>query len=45
MPRRFIAISSSTMIEANVASWCWTAGIAADAYCAAEEIDTATVST
>ena len=30
MPRRFIAISSSTMVDANVASWCWSAGIAAD---------------
>ena len=45
MPRRFIAISSSTKTVAAVASCPTRAGTAPAAYCAPEEIDTATVST
>ena len=45
MPRRLIAIRTSTMIVANVASCPLRAPIAEAAYCAPEEIDTATVST
>jgi hypothetical protein len=45
MPRRLIAISRTTSTMATVASWCWRLGTAAAAYCAPEEIDTATVST
>ena len=45
MPRRFIAISSSTMRLANVASCPDRIGSAEAAYCAPDEIDTATVST
>ena len=45
MPRRFMAVSRTTMTTATVASWSRKAGIAAAAYWAPEEIDTATVST
>ena len=45
MPRRFIAISNSTRAEANMASWPTSAGIAPAAYCAPDEMETATVST
>jgi hypothetical protein len=45
MPRRLIAIRTMTMIVANVASWPLSAPTADAAYCAPDEIDTATVST
>ena len=45
MPRRFIAISTTTRTIANVASWPLRVGSAAAAYWAPEEIDTATVMT
>ena len=43
MPRRLMAISSSTMTAPNSASCPCSGSIALAAYCAAEEIDTATV--
>ena len=45
MPRRLIAISSSTMMLAKTASWPLSWCTAAAAYCAPDEIDTATVRT
>ena len=45
MPRRFMAMSSSTAIAATVASCPWRAGIAPAAYCAPDEMLTATVRT
>ncbi len=45
MPRRFMAVSRMTRPEANVASCPERTGIADAAYCAPDEIDTATVST
>ena len=45
MPRRLIAIRTSTADEANSTSWSLRKGMADAAYCAADEIDTATVST
>ncbi len=44
-PRRFIADSTRTMPEATITSCPENPGTAAEAYCEAEEIDTATVST
>ncbi len=44
-PRRFIVVRNSTAITAAAAWWPSRAGIAEAAYCAADEIDTATVST
>ena len=45
MPRRLSAVSSTTSPAANVASCPDRMGIAEAAYCAPDEIDTATVST
>ena len=45
MPRRFMAASRMTRTVANVASWPLRAPTAEAAYCAPDEIDTATVST
>src|SRR6478609_1153768 len=42
MPRRFIAASRMTRTVANVASWPLRASTAEAAYCAPDEIDTAT---
>ena len=44
-PRRFIAIRATTSRLATVASWPLSDGIAAAAYCAPDEMVTATVST
>lgn len=44
-PRKLTSVSSTTSPIANGASWSRSAGIALAAYCAPEEIDTATVST
>ena len=44
-PRRFAAISSSAATTATTTSWPWNASIVEAAYCAADEIDTATVRT
>ena len=44
-PRRFIAVSTATAATPARASWPFSSGIAVAAYCAAELIDTATVST
>ena len=45
MPRRFMAASRMTRTVANVASWPLRAPTADAAYCAPDEIDTATVRT
>ena len=45
MPRRLIAISTTTRTVANVASCPRSGSMAEAAYCAPDEIDTATVST
>ena len=45
MPRRLIAISTITIAVAKLASWPLSESIAEAAYCAPDEIDTATVST
>jgi hypothetical protein len=44
-PRRFAAISSSTAVTATVTSCPAKASIVEAAYCEADDIDTATVST
>ncbi len=44
-PRRLAAIRSRTAATATVTSWPSRAPIVEAAYCAAEEMDTATVST
>ena len=44
-PRRFIVMRNRTAMIAIVASWPWSGSMAAAAYCAADEIDTATVRT
>ena len=44
-PRRLADMSSSTATTATSTSWPWNASIVDAAYCAADEIETATVST
>ncbi len=44
-PRRLTSVRTTTSPIANAASWSRSAGIALAAYCAPDEIETATVST
>src|SRR4051794_10113807 len=44
-PRRFADMSSTTATTAMVTSWPWNASMVDAAYCEADEIETATVST
>ena len=45
MPRRLMAVSTSTTITAAPTLWAATKGTAAPRFCTPEETDTATVST